>query len=88
MVNVLEHIRDDVGVLSSLQRFLEPGGSIVIYTPALNGLFGSWDDYAGHFRRYSKWRLREVFRQAELDTVELRYANLLAIPAWSFSLRS
>jgi 2-polyprenyl-3-methyl-5-hydroxy-6-metoxy-1,4-benzoquinol methylase len=82
MVNVLEHIRDDVGVLSSLQRFLGPGGSIVIYTPALNGLFGRWDDYAGHFRRYSKWRLGEVFRQASLDTVELRYVNLLAIPAW------
>jgi SAM-dependent methyltransferase len=82
MVNVLEHIRDDVGVLSSLQRFLNPGGSIVIYTPALNGLFGRWDEYAGHFRRYSKWRLREVFREAALDTVELRYANLLAIPAW------
>ena len=35
-----------------------------------------------HFRRYSKWRLREVIRQASLDPVELRYANMIAMPAW------
>lgn len=82
MINVLEHIRDDAGALVSLSRFVRPGGTIVIYVPALNGLFGKWDDYVRHFRRYSKWRLGEVMRQAALEPVELRYANLLALPAW------
>lgn len=82
LVNVLEHIRDDVGTLAALRRFVRPGGKVVVYVPALNGLFGNWDERVGHFRRYSKWRLREVMRAAELEPVELRYANLLAIPPW------
>jgi SAM-dependent methyltransferase len=83
MINVLEHIEDDVGTLISVQRFLRPGGSIVIYVPALNGLYGRWDLKVGHRRRYSRWRLSEIFREADLEAVELRYVNLLAIPAWA-----
>jgi SAM-dependent methyltransferase len=83
MINVLEHIEDDVGTLASVQRFLRPGGSIVIYVPALNGLYGRWDLKVGHRRRYSRWRLGEVFREAGLESIELRYVNILAIPAWA-----
>jgi SAM-dependent methyltransferase len=82
MVNVLEHIQDDSGVLSTMPSVLAPGGRIVIYVPALNGLYGQWDRKVGHFRRYSQWRMREVARSAGLDVVELRYVNALAIPAW------
>jgi SAM-dependent methyltransferase len=82
MINVLEHIRDDVATLELLRGRLNPGGTIVVYVPALNGLYGSWDERARHFRRYSKWRLRRVLEAAGLEPVELRYANLLAIPAW------
>lgn len=82
MVNVLEHIEDDAGVLTSFRDVLRPGGTAVIYVPALNGLYGRWDRRVGHFRRYSRWRMSEVARAAGLDVVELRYVNLLAIPAW------
>jgi SAM-dependent methyltransferase len=82
LVNVLEHIRDDVATLAALRGVLRPGGTVVLYVPALNGLFGSWDERALHFRRYSKWRLRKVLRQAELEPVELRYANFLAMMPW------
>lgn len=83
MVNVLEHIADDAGALQGLARVLVPGGNIVVYVPALNGLYGPWDKKIGHYRRYSVWRLREVFREAGLEPVELRWANFLAIPAWA-----
>jgi 2-polyprenyl-3-methyl-5-hydroxy-6-metoxy-1,4-benzoquinol methylase len=82
LINVLEHMEDDAGTLAHLTRMLYPGGGVVIYVPALNGLYGPWDRKVGHFRRYSKWRLREVVAEAGLDLVELRYVNLLAIPAW------
>jgi 2-polyprenyl-3-methyl-5-hydroxy-6-metoxy-1,4-benzoquinol methylase len=82
LINVLEHIEDDAGTLAGLKRFLRPGGAVVLYVPALNGLYGPWDRKVGHFRRYSKWRLREVAAEAELELVELHYVNLLAIPAW------
>ncbi|WP_196807232.1 class I SAM-dependent methyltransferase [Candidatus Solirubrobacter pratensis] len=88
MVNVLEHIEDDAGALASLRRVVRPGGTIVLYVPALNGLYGVWDRKVGHFRRYSKWRVRGVAREAGLEVQELRYANILAIPAWFVFSRS
>ena len=83
MVNVLEHISDDVEALRGLSRLLVPGGNIVVYVPALNGLYGALDHKIGHYRRYSVWRLREVFREAGLEPVELRWVNFIAIPAWA-----
>ena len=83
MVNVLEHIADDVEALRGLSRVLVPGGNIVVYVPALNGLYGALDQKIGHYRRYSVWRLREVFREAGLEPVELRWVNFIAIPAWA-----
>ncbi len=83
MVNVLEHIADDVEALRGLTRLVVPGGNLIIYVPALNGLYGAWDKKIGHYRRYSVWRLREVLREAGLEPVELRWVNALAIPAWA-----
>jgi 2-polyprenyl-3-methyl-5-hydroxy-6-metoxy-1,4-benzoquinol methylase len=82
MVNVLEHIQNDADVLSTLPSVLVRDGRIVIYVPALNGLYGQWDRKVGHFRRYSKWRMREVANVAGLEFVDLRYVNSLAVPAW------
>jgi SAM-dependent methyltransferase len=83
MVNVLEHIADDVEALGGLSRLLVPGGNVVVYVPALNALYGAQDEKVGHYRRYSVWRLREVFREAGLEPVELRWVNFIAIPAWA-----
>ena len=83
MVNVLEHIADDVEALRGLSQLLVPGGNVVVYVPALNRLYGPNDKRVGHYRRYSVWRLREVFRGAGLEPLELRWVNLLGIPAWA-----
>lgn len=88
MLNVLEHIADDVGVLSSLRALLRPGGRIIVYVPALNSLYGKVDRQLGHYRRYSKWRVKEIAPAAGLEIVELRYANALAIPGWLAFSRS
>jgi 2-polyprenyl-3-methyl-5-hydroxy-6-metoxy-1,4-benzoquinol methylase len=82
MINVLEHIEDDAGALGALRQLLAPGGRVVLYVPALNGLYGPWDRKAGHYRRYSKWRMRQVLGAAGLQAVDLRYMNSLSIPAW------
>jgi SAM-dependent methyltransferase len=82
MINVLEHLRDDAGVLTSLSENLAADGRLIVYVPALNSLYGEWDDWIGHFRRYSKDQLERTMRAAGLVVVESRYINLLAIPAW------
>ena len=82
MLNVLEHIEDDVDVLIKMRSLLETGGRIVMYVPAVNGLYGKWDRKVGHWRRYSRWRLRQVLEAAGLVEVEMRYMNMLSIPPW------
>jgi SAM-dependent methyltransferase len=87
LINVLEHIRHDDEMLRDLARHLSPGGSICIYVPAYNWLYGVWDRRVGHFRRYSKPRLTGVIREAGLRCESIRYVNALGIPAWvGFSL--
>jgi 2-polyprenyl-3-methyl-5-hydroxy-6-metoxy-1,4-benzoquinol methylase len=66
LLNVLEHIEDDVAALESLRRLLVPGGRVVLYVPALNGLYGPFDRKAGHYRRYAPWRMRQVLAAAGL----------------------
>jgi 2-polyprenyl-3-methyl-5-hydroxy-6-metoxy-1,4-benzoquinol methylase len=86
LLNVLEHIEDDVTALRSLSDLLEPSGRIVLYVPALNGLYGRWDRKVGHCRRYAPWRMREVLAEAALVEVDMQYMNALSIaPWWVFS---
>ena len=82
LINVLEHMLDDSGVLRSLGSHLAADGRLIVYVPALNSLYGDWDDRIGHFRRYSKGQLERVMHAAGLAVVESRYVNLVAIPAW------
>ena len=71
MLNVLEHIADDVAVLQTLEKPLEPEGRIILYVPALNGLYGPWDRKVGHSGRYAPWRLRAVLAAAGLVDVDM-----------------
>jgi SAM-dependent methyltransferase len=82
MINVLEHLEDDVEALRTVSGLLRPGGRVVLYVPALNALYGAFDHKAGHYRRYSPWRIREVVAAAGLRPVEARYVNALSIPGW------
>jgi SAM-dependent methyltransferase len=87
MTNVLEHICDDAQMLAALTSFLRPDGTIVVYVPAINGLFTNWDRKVGHYRRYSKRRMAGVAAEAGLSVATLEYVNLMAIPAWLISGR-
>jgi SAM-dependent methyltransferase len=79
MINVLEHIDDDQGVLSEIHNRLEPGGSLVIWVPAFDLLYSPFDTRLGHVRRYRKRQLERDVRQAGYDVVDSRYVNL---PGW------
>ena len=63
-LNVVEHIENDVGALATMRTMLAPGGRIVILVPALQAIYGEMDRELGHFRRYGKAGLSEVFAKA------------------------
>lgn len=82
MINVLEHIEDDVAALRRLASGLSAGGKIVIYVPAFASLYSPWDAKIGHFRRYTMPSLTATVRAAGLRPTELRYVNIFGAVMW------
>jgi SAM-dependent methyltransferase len=79
-IDVLEHIEDDRGEISSAVRRLNPGGVIVVLAPAHGFLFTPFDRAVGHFRRYNRAAIAAC-AAPDLELVLCRYldsAGLLA----------
>jgi SAM-dependent methyltransferase len=85
VLNVLEHVDDDVAALSNLSRALEPGARIVLQVPAHEWLFGEADRALGHRRRYDAGRLRRVMLEAALDIERIWQFNALGVVGWLVS---
>ena len=85
LVNVLEHIEEDVNALSAFKRILVPGGRVVVFVPALQMAYGPLDAELGHHRRYSKRTLRAAFEAAGLEQVRLRYTNPIGLAGWMYN---
>ncbi|MBI4343002.1 MAG: class I SAM-dependent methyltransferase [Candidatus Omnitrophica bacterium] len=82
LVNVLEHVEDDLGLLRHIRQRLIPGGHVLLFVPALPALFGSIDEVAGHYRRYLKPSLAAQLAEAGFTVERLRYVNLPGTIAW------
>lgn len=82
MVNVLEHIEDDISATAGLYDALKPGGALLIFVPALPFLFSRLDRIYGHYRRYTKQTLRECIAAAGFEIEKLYYADLAGVFPW------
>jgi SAM-dependent methyltransferase len=80
--NVLEHVADDAAAVQAMASSLAPGGCLALLVPAHPRLFGGLDDSYGHFRRYSRARIRALFQPAGLEVAKLRSFNALGIAGW------
>lgn len=87
MMNVLEHIDEDVEALRSLARVVQPGGRIVIWVPGYEQLYGDFDRKVGHVRRYTPRTLQAAVTSAGLQTEMLKPINFLGGIAWWFAVR-
>lgn len=63
---VLEHIEDDEEAIKLWKSYLKPSGKLLISVPAHKNRWGNNDIYSGHFRRYSKNDLINIFKKANL----------------------
>jgi len=83
IVNVLEHIEDDIRELQIAKTVLNPDGKIIIFVPAMPSLYGSMDAVSGHFRRYRRSELEAVIRAAGLQTKSIHYFDPIGVlPYW------
>jgi SAM-dependent methyltransferase len=64
LFDVVEHIEDSVDFLRTARSFLKPGGRVFVAVPAYEFLWSGEDDYAQHFRRYTRGRLRRELADA------------------------
>lgn len=80
MLDVLEHIDDDVGSLQRLRCMLKPGGHILITVPALPWLWSKHDEIHHHKRRYSRKSLMLALHAAQLRPARIGYFNSLLLP--------
>ncbi|WP_428962921.1 class I SAM-dependent methyltransferase [Micromonospora fluostatini] len=77
--NVLEHIDDHVGALSSMRELVRPGGAVIIIVPAFMFAMSPADIATGHVRRYTKKTLAAAMTEAGLRVEKIHYANALGL---------
>lgn len=86
-VNVLEHIEDDVDALRRLAGYVQPDGTVIMWVPGYQALYGDFDRSVGHYRRYTPDTLRAAFTAAGLRSGRVRPVNLLGGIAWWLAVR-
>lgn len=76
-LDVIEHIEEDKKYLEELRRILKPGGTLVLFVPAINLLWSQLDVRSHHIRRYSKSSLSKIAKAAKFIISDARYFNYL-----------
>lgn len=70
MLDVIEHVEDDRGMLThTVQHLLADGGWALVTVPAHQALFSSHDTALRHFRRYSPSQCRRLLESTGLRVV-------------------
>lgn len=86
-LNVLEHVKDDAGLLRRMASVLVPKGVIVLLLPAFPALYGPIDRNLGHFRRYTMRSLHELAAATGLRVKKAHYMNTLGFFGWWWNSR-
>lgn len=81
-LDLVEHIPDDVGLLSEFQRILRPGGIGVFSVPAHKNLWSNHDVALHHIRRYERTEFLDLVKGAGLEPIKYTYGVATAyLPA-------
>lgn len=80
LLDVLEHVHEDVRSLATLAQAVRPEGRILITVPALPWLWSAHDEAHHHKRRYTIESLRRIIDGAGLQADRIGYFNFLLFP--------
>lgn len=69
---VLEHIEDDHAALADWSRYLRSDGTLVFSVPAHPHRWNAADEWAGHFRRYTRSDLHALAEGAGYEITEIQ----------------
>ncbi len=83
-MNVMEHVKDDVKFFKKLLELLKPGGVLFHLVPSHQFLYSTFDEAAGHFKRYDKNMMRSLDTGADVKLIEQYYFNFIgALGYWA-----
>ena len=80
MIDVLEHVIDDVKLLSHYVNEAQAGATFIITVPAFMVLWSSHDDFLEHERRYTRGELERVVGLSGLTIEESKYLFSILTP--------
>jgi SAM-dependent methyltransferase len=86
-LDVLEHVPDDLRVLTEIHRVIRPRGLVVVTVPAFRFLWSQHDVALHHKRRYRSGDIARLMERAGFRTLKLSYAmSLLFLPVVAYRL--
>lgn len=80
LLDVIEHIEDDVAVLEAVRSILDPAGRVMITVPANMWMWSAHDVVNEHKRRYSRASLKSAIDRAGLDVIKISHYNTFLFP--------
>jgi SAM-dependent methyltransferase len=80
LLDVLEHVPDDLASLRAIHMRLKPGGALLLTVPANPWMWSAHDAAHHHFRRYTRKQLEDLFLRSGLEVQLLSYFNTLLFP--------
>jgi len=88
LLDVIEHIEDDVRVLGGMHTALRKGGTLVLSVPALMAFWSYNDEIVHHKRRYSRREIIEKAKSVGFEILDVRYYMFLLSPLVWLSRKS
>ncbi len=73
MMDVLEHVPNDVALLKQYTESMPKGGKVFITVPAFQFVWSGHDVFLEHYRRYTIKSLEKAVRDAGLTPMKSRY---------------
>ena len=80
ILDVIEHLDDDLSALKALYYKLKPGGYLLVTVPAYQFLWSEHDEINHHKRRYRLQGLKEMVRKAGYEVIYGSYFNTFLFP--------
>jgi hypothetical protein len=80
LMDVLEHVDDDVGLMRSALVGAAEHAYVLITVPAFQRLFSAHDMFLEHKRRYTLRQVEEVVQAAGLEILSARYFFAFLLP--------
>jgi SAM-dependent methyltransferase len=81
LMDVLEHVDDDVGLLKAYAESARPGTRFIVSVPAFSWLWSAHDEFLEHRRRYTLNQILRVLSRAGLSPVTGFYFFAALFPA-------